>query len=334
MSLPTLRKIALRLAPWIATLVAVHYAFSGIDWQLISLHLGECDPYRLTFAVFLTFCSYLLRSRRWQFLFPNISLNFFSSMRVLWLGFFMNNVLPARAGELVRAHMGSRLSGCKRTLVLATIASERLVDGLTLSLFFICFSLHSSQQQLSPRMLIVVYLFALVALGVVLVLSLRSKLEQIARAITTRYSFHSLRYLVEKLHTFLDGLAPLSSIRTLVIVGSWSLLVWSVELAVYQQVAAAFGANLSLNQAVIFLVAVNFSSLIPSAPGGIGVIEAVASAVLVSIGIAREQALTMVLVQHTIQYLVIGLPGIIFLLTWKKYLKDSHLKDNEQQQTV
>ena len=74
---------------------------------------------------------------------------------------------------------------------------------------------------------------------------------------------------------------------------------------------------------MLFLVAVNFSSLIPSAPGAIGVIEAVTTAVLMSLGVEKEHALSMVLTQHAIQYLVVGLPGVVMLFTWKKHIKDS-----------
>lgn len=73
----------------------------------------------------------------------------------------------------------------------------------------------------------------------------------------------------------------------------------------------------------MFLVAVNFSSLIPAAPGGFGVIELVAKSVLMSVGVASsEQALCMVLMQHVIQYAVIGIPGAFLLSTLRSQLND------------
>jgi uncharacterized membrane protein YbhN (UPF0104 family) len=96
-----------------------------------------------------------------------------------------------------------------------------------------------------------------------------------------------------------------------------------VELAVYWQVSSAFHQPLELPKCVLFMVAVNFSSLIPAAPGGLGVIEAAATAVLVSVGLEHEKALTMVLTQHVLQYLVVGIPGIFFLSTWRKSVRDS-----------
>jgi uncharacterized membrane protein YbhN (UPF0104 family) len=103
-----------------------------------------------------------------------------------------------------------------------------------------------------------------------------------------------------------------------------------VELFVYVAISNSFSAALSLQHCVLFLVAVNFSSLIPSAPGGIGVIEAVTSAVLVSIGVDKELALTMVLCQHIIQYLVVGTPGVILSLTWRNTINKMDMISDER----
>jgi len=95
-------------------------------------------------------------------------------------------------------------------------------------------------------------------------------------------------------------------------------------------VTRAYGVEISLPACVLFLVAVNFSSLIPSAPGAFGVIEFVAKAVLVSIGIRPELALAMVLTQHIIQYLVVGIPGVIIMLTMQKQFGKLRPEEHEQ----
>ena len=82
-----------------------------------------------------------------------------------------------------------------------------------------------------------------------------------------------------------------------------SLVVWSLELWAYYQVSIAFKWPLGLGSLSLFLAAVNFSSLIPAAPAGIGVIEAAATLALVLIGVHRETALAMVASQHLIQIL-------------------------------
>ncbi|MBX7143321.1 MAG: flippase-like domain-containing protein [Oligoflexia bacterium] len=314
-------RITLRLAPWLITLVALYGAFRGVDWNTLLQHMGSAQPTWLCLAVALTCLSYLMRSRRWQSLFPKPTLDFIQAARVLVLGFFMNNVLPARAGELVRAHMGSRTSGESRTLVLATIASERLVDGLTLSVFFVVFSFHLGDARLSENLSYVALLFAGATAAVIATLLMRRQLLNTVGKLNARINHNASHYVFGKLQVFLEGLSPLCSLRQFLPVALWSLVIWSIELFVYVTVTWAFGAHLSLSECVLFMVAVNFSSLIPSAPGAIGVIEAIATSVLVSVGIPKELALTMVIAQHIIQYLVVGIPGAIIMLTWKASIR-------------
>ena len=51
---------------------------------------------------------------------------------------------------------------------------------------------------------------------------------------------------------------------------------------------------------------------------------------MVSIGIDPETALAMVITQHAIQYLVVGVPGGLSMLTWKQEISQID-KDREEQ---
>jgi uncharacterized protein (TIRG00374 family) len=272
-------------------------------------------------AVGLTSLSYLMRARRWQYLFPQPTLDYLRSAKVLILGFFMNNILPARAGELVRAHMGAKISGETRTLVLATVAGERLADGLTLSLFFVLFAWHQGDQSLSANLSYVALLFLAVLIAVILTLAFRTPLFQIFDRLTQRFNHRASNYTFNRIRIFIEGLSPICTPTKIPLLVVWSLLIWAVELSVYYCISSAFQTPLSLGFCVLFMVTVNFSSLIPAAPGGIGVIEAIASAVLISIGIPKELALTMVLTQHVMQYLIVAIPGAAVMLTWKTSLR-------------
>ena len=318
MNLKYLYNLALKIGPWVITALALHIAFKGVDWDVLLEHLSGVSRWWLALTVILTATSYFMRARRWQFLFPNFGINYATSLRVLILGFFMNNVLPAKAGEIVRAHMGSRSTGQTRTLVLATIASERLADGLSLSLMFVIFCFHLGDAQVNTNLSYVALLFGCVTLAVLFTLVLRQPILGLAESVSKRLDNKASEYAFDRLRLFLDGLKPLCSARIVPIVILWSTLIWLIELCVFVCVSQAFDANLSLAMCVLFMVTVNFSSLIPAGPAGVGVIEAVTSAVLVSVGVPKELALTMVITQHAIQYLVVGIPGALVMLTWKK----------------
>lgn len=313
---------------WGITFLALYYALHSTDWNEFWGHVKATDKLWLLLAVGLTGCSYVFRSRRWQYLFPERdSIGIFDSWRVLKLGFFMNNVLPARAGEIVRAHMGSKATGLTRTLVLATIASERLLDGLALSLFFVVFSLGLGKEELSTELLYVAYFFAAVSLGVGVVLFFREFIFKIIESLNERFGGKAATFTLQRLKIFIDGLAPLYKKNRIGIVSLWSVFIWLIELGVFTAVGVAYGVHMEMPFYVLFMVAVNFSSLIPAAPGGIGVIEAVVKTVLVSVGIEPELALAMVITQHFIQYMVVGIPGAAIMLTWKERINTAELAE-------
>jgi len=316
-----------KIVPWVITIAALYLAFRGVEWDVLLDHLRSANPNMILVAVALTILSYWLRAARWPLLFPQITFPLISSWKVLVLGFFMNNILPARAGELVRAHLGSKVLSKPGTLVLATIASERLTDGLTISILFATlvgiFGRGRLDPEITNNLLYVSYLFAAVAVAVIVVLSMRDTIVVIAQRFADKLDTKASTYALSRVQVFIDGLSPLRTPRRALAIACWSIVIWGVELGVFAAVAHAFDSQLPLSGAVIFLVAVNFSSLIPAAPGGFGVIELIAKSVLVSVGVeSGELALSMVLAQHVIQYTVIGLPGAFLLLTLRSQLSD------------
>jgi len=323
-------KLIKKIAPWLITVVALYFAFSKVDWPVLLSHWREISLFPALVAVFLTCLSYVLRAERWQHLFPSRKVSYFAAYRVLILGFFMNNVLPARAGEFVRAHFGARELHEKRTLVLATIASERLADGVTLSFLFIAFAFGLADSETSSRFLYVAYLFGAAAIIIALLLLFRKYVYQLLDQLHARLNNKASLFAADRIRVFLDGLAPLYSRHRLPILLFWSIVIWTVELFVYVFICNAFSAELNISQSVLFMVAVNFASLVPAAPGGIGVIEAIATSVLMSLGIPKEHALSMVIMQHAVQYLVVGIPGILVMLKLKTSLRQIEQLQEQQ----
>ncbi|MCB0360583.1 MAG: flippase-like domain-containing protein, partial [Bdellovibrionales bacterium] len=262
-----------------------------------------------------TTLSYVVRAARWPIFFNRNVPSFVASYRCLILGFFMNNVLPARIGELVRAHIGGRETSNSRTYVLATIAGERLADGLMISVLFAAlFTLGASERELSEgrEIFIVAFLFGLVSLLTAFVLAIRQTLFGWIEALGRVMPGHLSSFTLIRIRRFIEGLEPMLEPRRVLKISILSLAVWLVELLVYFQVAKAFGVPMTIGGLALFLAAVNFSSLVPAAPGGIGVIEAFATTALRHIGVEAESAFAMVATQHLIQILVVGVPGAYF----------------------
>lgn len=190
-----------------------------------------------------------------------------------------------------------------------------MLDGVTLSAFFaILFPLWSNNLENASLLFKVSYMFAFASIGAFLVIFLRKPIFSILRRLDRRIGISGVSYLLQRIEKFIVGLEPLSMPRLLAPVLLLSILVWSVELWAYYLIATAFSQLLNLGDLSLFLAAVNFSSLVPAAPGGIGTIEAFASFALAKIGIEHEVALAMVLSQHIIQFVAVGLPGLFYTM--------------------
>ncbi|MCB0339269.1 MAG: flippase-like domain-containing protein, partial [Bdellovibrionales bacterium] len=136
-----------------------------------------------------------------------------------------------------------------------------------------------------------------------------------------RFEYRFTEFALTRIQVFIDGLSPLFAWKRLLPVALWSIAIWSIELAAYVAIGESFQVEMPLRYYILFLVTLNFSSLVPAAPGGIGVIEAITSGVLVKVGVDREIALAMVISQHLIQYIVVGIPGSISMFTWKQEIQ-------------
>ena len=77
-----------------------------------------------------------LRAARWRrILWPELPLGARGTLAPMLVGYAANNVLPARAGELLRALILKRRHGTSRSAAVGTIVVERALDGLVLALF-------------------------------------------------------------------------------------------------------------------------------------------------------------------------------------------------------
>lgn len=301
------------------SLASIFWVVNFVGSEGLFSQLSQVRIEHVLLSICFTSLSYVLRAWRWQFFFQDRTLRFWSSFQCLIVGFLMNNVLPARMGEFVRAHMGGRMTGHSRATVLATIAGERLADGVTISaIFAIFFYLGSTAAERAEGqvVLLVALFFGVAALITLFIISRRRWVHAVFDLLHDKFSSPAIRYAIVKAKRFFQGLEPMFQRERIGKLVCFSLLVWFVELASYYQVTQAFGFHMSIGTLSLFLAAVNFSGLVPSAPGALGVIEAFATLALVHVGVGKEIALAMVATQHVIQYLVVGVPGILvyFLL--------------------
>src|SRR5687767_8910858 len=109
-----------------------------IQKALEALEWAEFAPY-LAAYLGLMIVSHLCRSLRWNYLLAPLGIKIPPGplLAISSVGFMAILALPARLGELVRPGL-MRKRGISASSALGTVAVERIIDGLMISLFVFC----------------------------------------------------------------------------------------------------------------------------------------------------------------------------------------------------
>ena len=289
--------------------------FRHFNLQQTMVAVRQAHPPLLVLAVTFTVVAYLVRAGRW--LIWERSLTYWDSLRLILIGFMGNNILPARLGEILRAHCAAAKTDSDRgrTAALASIAAERILDGLVLSVIgLFAIGLVSVDRRLQWALLLVSLAFGGLTLGLVLGIRHHQRIRSFIAAANRKFPGHVTAFAREKATQFLDGLLPLGTLPRMLGAISTTAIIWGIEVGSYYCVGLAVWGGMRFSTALLCLVVVNFAALVPLTTGGIGTIEAAAPLFLISSGVTAPLALAMVLLQHAVQYLFTTPSGGILYL--------------------
>ena len=108
----------------------------NVDLWRVAVDIVRARPEWLALSLTMMSANLAIRAMRWRYLLePLGGATFMGSFRATAVGFAANNLLPARAGEVIRpyflARCESRSEGITATGAFATIILERLLDVVT-----------------------------------------------------------------------------------------------------------------------------------------------------------------------------------------------------------
>ena len=303
------RREALRsAAAWLGLAVTaafVYLAVRNVDWSTSWAALRSSDPWWLLPALAALGFAVLLRAVRWQSLFaPETRPPLGATTRALLLGYFFNNVLPARAGEAARVVALHRAAAMSRAELAATVVVERVFD--VLSLVALLFVASPWLPHVSWARSAAVLAGALGAACAVVVAGVALWGERPFRFLLRPLAF--LPFLAEErlgrtASNLIHGLAGVRRPRLTLVALAWTVLSWLGLALSTWFVLRAFDLGLSPLAAVLTVVAINLALILPSSPAAVGVFEAATLVALSAYGVSSSEALPVALVLHLLNLL-------------------------------
>jgi uncharacterized protein (TIRG00374 family) len=301
------------------SLFFLDFVFAEINLREVGADLTQANYVMLIPSTIFVLLHMYFRTLRWQWLLkPLGEVSFWPAFRGLVIGITGNALLPARAGEFLRAYVLGRRTGLSKSGVFATQVVERIFDGLTVLFVLLIVIIWGVQGEILRTAGIIgaiFYLGAMIAL--ILFMTKRRWVDFIIHKFLPE---KWVQPIVKLLDGFSSGLAVLKNPGQLGMVMVWNILTW-VMIPIsfwFALLAFDFGAAVPWQAAILMLPMMALGLTIPGAPGGVGAVQAAVKITLdisfaglaVSPNFAETVAAASIVI-HLSQFVPEIIPGII-----------------------
>jgi hypothetical protein len=257
-------------------LVVTYLASLGcLVWSLHDAKLGELKDDLLTMnwwwlgvAVIADISVYCWQTVRWRLLLrPVEAVTFRQAVSAIYVGLFANEVLPFRAGEILRCYLISRWTRLPFSVAVSSALIERIFDGIWLCL---CLVLTVRVVDFPRHMRWIVdggYVLGMVVLSGAALLALAVFLRQQTRALLSGDGWQ------RHVRVLIDDLNLIGHSRYLYFAFLQSLPYLLLQVIPIYAALRAYGFELGLGCAFVLMVILRLGSVVPQAPGNLGLFQ-------------------------------------------------------------
>ena len=293
--------------------LCLFFAFKQVNLEDINSAISNANIYYIFIALLITYITFILRSIRWKILLDspqNLKLNKYIS--TTHIGYFLNNILPFRAGDLGRAKLLSNHSKqIKFSFVVGSLVAEKIIDLWMIGFFSIYLIFFGFNDVLGLEF----------SIGILLLYIITSLIifgnNSVANKIQNQFSITK---------NFVDGYLLVS--KNKLKLGAVSLLLWCSFVAYMVALLKSINIHLSFEQYIGITIITGIVTSLPIAPAAIGTYHLAVIYFLSLYGIGIEQSQTASILLHSIFLLYTIILGYIYLSFEKVELK-SLINDNK-----
>jgi uncharacterized protein (TIRG00374 family) len=294
------------------------WALRGVNLTEVGARLRAARTLPLLIASFVATIIFPLRVVRWRYLLRRDDggpLPATPLWHAVAIGFMANNLLPFRAGELVRVLAACRLAGAGFGTVLSSIAVERIFDGLAV-VALLSGGLLASHLPANVAIGGVPLAHAIQVSGIIALAALAAALLVVAYPLAAERVVRRVLpagritdRIVIGIESIRQGLSALRSPRRLAGVVFWSLVIWLLNALAFYIAFSAFGIPVDFAGALILQGVVVVGISVQFAPGFVGQFEAAIVASLALYNVSNDVASSYAIAYHAVTFLPIVLLG-------------------------
>lgn len=248
---------------WVIAAVCLFVVLRRLDLATLARQLQHASLRWALAAVACDVASYAVQGCRWSVLLrPTGYLSPFHATQAIYAGLFVNEVMPLRAGEIVRAFVAARSLSRPLARVLPSMVVERLLDGacLAVGIAGLAFFVPLPKRVVAAEELLVI---AVAVTAIVLGFVVRGRGDDAAQPDASR---PGLRARLADATSGLAGIGPLrtsvAALLSVLFLGLQGLAIWAA--------LHAFGIPLGIEAGVGTALVLRLGTAVPAAPSNLG----------------------------------------------------------------
>lgn len=293
--------------------VALYLTLRGIRFDEFTGTLARAQIAWLIPAILSLLITLLLRALRWAGLMDYPP--FWTTFHAMNVGYMLNMILPFRLGEFGRAYVIGERTPVRMTRALSAVVVERTLDLASVVIMFAIFTLLIPMPpEFSRAAMIGAILVVALVLAFALVIWQSDRVEMLLTRVFQHVPRLDAQVWVRRFRDLCDGFQIIRVPRKLAAALLTTALVWIGTLAVAYFTMMAF-LPASLEKTGLVVVFANLGGALPSAPGGLGVVQFFAKqSLVIPFNVPEDVAVAFAFVWSLFQQFLLIILGVIGLV--------------------
>jgi len=243
----------------------------------------------LFYVLFVNLVLRIIISLRWNKLVDIIpENNFLTTFNFTNIGYFANNFLPARLGDIIKSYLLAKKRNYSKTQVLTSVIIERIFDLMGLSFLFIIAVL---RYDIPENILKGGYIFigVLIILTATLLLML-NKSEYLDSKLEHLNKYKVINTIRQKNQSVFFYIRNYLNIKDLAYLTLTTSLIWFLYVFAGFIIIERLNGSLSWDASMLSLIFLGVSFILPSTPGNVGVHQFACVLAFAILGMDKTQA--------------------------------------------
>jgi hypothetical protein len=304
------------------SIVLLYFSLRGIEFRQIWGLLKKTSPALAFLPLVFIATAICLSSWRWSKV-AGAAVRFRETFTALLIGMFVNNVMPARMGEVARGYVLAHKKGLSFTYSFSTVLLDRFFDLTGLLLMMLIFFPRSG---LPPRISEAIWMvIGLVVVCVTLIIlfsrpsfagRLAARLSSLERSFLSKFG--------KRIIEIQENLSRIGSPVKIVYFVVISFCIWLSMAVALWFVTRALHIPVDIRHAVFVCALLNVGITVPSSPGYVGLYQFLLVYLLSIFGVPKYEGFTISILYHASWYIPYTVVG--FALSLREHLRIRDIK--------